>query len=138
RDENPADAHRVDGRDSQLPPADPARIHSDEPVRVLRVGRSGRPPSQRHGGLPLHLHPSLAPLRIANQSFAHAPLSTPPIMSTKFTLSRRTFLKSSLAGASLAAFPQILSSRAWGATSANNRLNVALIGCGNRSNAILP
>src|SRR5688572_13868105 len=59
-------------------------------------------------------------------------------MSTKITLSRRGFLKSGLAGAGVAAFPQILSSRAFGATSANNRLNVAIIGCGNRSTQILP
>ena len=56
----------------------------------------------------------------------------------KTNLSRRTFLKSSLAGAGLAAFPQIVSSRAWGATSANRRLNVAIIGCGNRASQILP
>lgn len=59
-------------------------------------------------------------------------------MSTKITLSRRSFLKSGIAGASVAAFPQILSSRAFGATSANGRLNVAIIGCGNRSAFLLP
>ncbi len=59
-------------------------------------------------------------------------------MSTKNTLSRRTFLKSGLAGASVVAFPQILSSRAFGANSANNKLNIAVIGCGNRSAQDLP
>jgi predicted dehydrogenase len=59
-------------------------------------------------------------------------------MNSRVTLSRRTFLKSGLAGSGVAAFPQILSSRAFGATSANNRLNVAVIGCGNRSNTIVP
>lgn len=54
-------------------------------------------------------------------------------MTPKTSLSRRSFLKTGLAGAGLAAFPQILPSRAFGATSANNRLNVAMIGCGNRS-----
>src|SRR5688572_5722259 len=59
-------------------------------------------------------------------------------MSTKTSLSRRSFLKSGLAGATVAAFPQILSSRAFGANSANNRLNIAIIGCGNRSVALIP
>jgi predicted dehydrogenase len=59
-------------------------------------------------------------------------------MSTKITLSRRAFLKSSVTGATLAAFPQIVSSRAFGATSANDRLNIAIIGCGNRSVALIP
>ncbi len=38
----------------------------------------------------------------------------------------------------MVAFPQLLSSRAFGANSANGKLNVALIGCGNRSTQILP
>ena len=59
-------------------------------------------------------------------------------MSSNVTLSRRSFLKSGVVGASVAAFPQLLSSRALGATSANNRLNVAIIGCGNRSVFLLP
>ncbi len=59
-------------------------------------------------------------------------------MSTKIPLSRRSFLKSGLTATGVAAFPQILSSRAFGATSANGRLNVAIIGCGNRSAQILP
>ena len=58
-------------------------------------------------------------------------------MSTKITPSRRSFLKSGLAGAGVIAFPQILSSRAY-AASPNGKLNVAIIGCGNRSTQILP
>jgi predicted dehydrogenase len=59
-------------------------------------------------------------------------------MSNPVNFTRRTFVKSGLAGAAVAAFPQIVSSRAFGATSANNRLNVALIGCGNRAAQDLP
>ena len=59
-------------------------------------------------------------------------------MSTRITLSRRHFLKSTAAAAGVAAFPQILTSRAFGAPSANDRLNVAIIGCGNRSAQDLP
>ena len=59
-------------------------------------------------------------------------------MNPRMNFSRRAFLKAGLTGASFAAFPQLLSSRAWGATSANNRLNVAVIGCGNRSVALIP
>ncbi len=52
-------------------------------------------------------------------------------------LSRRSFLKAGLAGAGLAAAPQLLPSRAFGANAANNRLNVAVIGCGNRAMFLL-
>lgn len=51
--------------------------------------------------------------------------------------SRRSFLKAGLAGAGLAAAPQFLASRAFGANAANNRLNVAVIGCGNRAMFLL-
>ncbi|MDO8542246.1 MAG: Gfo/Idh/MocA family oxidoreductase [Opitutaceae bacterium] len=57
--------------------------------------------------------------------------STPP-------LSRRTFLKLSALGAGAIGFPQILPSSAFGAQSANKRLNVAIIGCGNRAKQDLP
>jgi hypothetical protein len=53
-------------------------------------------------------------------------------------LSRRSFLKVTAAGAGALAFPHVLPSRAWAAPSANNRLNVAIIGCGNRSLQLLP
>ena len=59
-------------------------------------------------------------------------------MNQKTPLSRRSFLKLGTVGAGVAAFPQIVSSRAFGATSANRRLNVGIIGCGNRSAQILP
>ncbi|MBI5770918.1 MAG: Gfo/Idh/MocA family oxidoreductase [Verrucomicrobia bacterium] len=52
-------------------------------------------------------------------------------------VSRRRFLK--ISGAGAVAFPLILRSGAWGATAANRKLNVAMIGCGNRAgNALLP
>lgn len=35
-------------------------------------------------------------------------------------------------------FPSIIPSGAWGATAANRRLNVAIVGCGNRSRQLLP
>lgn len=54
-------------------------------------------------------------------------------MTPKSSVSRRSFLKTGLAGAGLATFPQILPSRAFGASSANDKLSVAVIGCGNRS-----
>lgn len=54
-------------------------------------------------------------------------------MTPKTPVSRRSFLKAGLAGAGLAAFPQLLPSRALSAAAASNRLNVAIIGCGNRS-----
>lgn len=54
------------------------------------------------------------------------------------TPSRRSFIKTGLVGASITAFPQIITSRAFGAASANSRLNVAIIGCGNRSVALIP
>jgi hypothetical protein len=53
-------------------------------------------------------------------------------------LSRRTFIKVTAAGVGVLGFPQILPSRAFGAPSANRRLNVAIIGCGNRSRQLLP
>ena len=53
-------------------------------------------------------------------------------------VSRRSFLKTTLAGASLAAFPQILPSRLIGADAANRKLNIAIIGCGNRMMQDLP
>jgi predicted dehydrogenase len=59
-------------------------------------------------------------------------------MSTPQNVSRRSFLKLGTTTAGIVAFPQIVSSRAFGATSANSRLNVAIIGCGNRSLALLP
>jgi predicted dehydrogenase len=59
-------------------------------------------------------------------------------MSTQKNFSRRSFLKLGTTTAGIVAFPQIISSRAFGATSANRRLNVAIIGCGNRSLALLP
>ena len=59
-------------------------------------------------------------------------------MPTPAPLSRRSFLKSGLAASGLAAFPQILPSRALGAQSANRTLNVAVIGCGNRSQFLIP
>jgi predicted dehydrogenase len=59
-------------------------------------------------------------------------------MNPKNPVSRRSFLKLGAAGAGLVAFPHIVPSRAWGAQSANGRLNVAIIGCGNRSRQILP
>lgn len=52
--------------------------------------------------------------------------------------SRRSFLKTGLAAASVATFPQILPSRLLGASSANDRLNIAVIGCGNRSAFLIP
>jgi hypothetical protein len=59
-------------------------------------------------------------------------------MSNKIPLSRRSFLKTGLAAGGLMAFPQILPSRLIGATSANGKLNIAVIGCGNRSAQDLP
>ena len=59
------------------------------------------------------------------------------IMNPSSRLSRRTFLKLSAASAGVIGFPQILPSRAW-AQSPNSKLNVAIIGCGNRSHQILP
>ena len=56
----------------------------------------------------------------------------------KRTPTRRTFLKTGAVAAGAVAFPQILPSLARGAASANNRLNVAIIGCGNRAVQILP
>jgi hypothetical protein len=51
-------------------------------------------------------------------------------------LSRRSFLQSSAAGLGVLALPQILPSRVFGA--ANRKLNVAILGCGNRSRSLIP
>jgi hypothetical protein len=51
---------------------------------------------------------------------------------------RRTFLKQlGAAGAAAWALPQILPSRAFGAPSANNKLNIAILGCGDRAGQLL-
>ena len=55
------------------------------------------------------------------------------------TLSRRSFLKLGTAGAAAAAFPQIVpSGTLFGAATPSSRLNVAIIGVGNRSRALIP
>ena len=59
-------------------------------------------------------------------------------MSTRTPLSRRAFLKLGASAAGVAACPQIIPSGLFGATAANRRLNVAIVGCGNRSLALLP
>ncbi len=52
---------------------------------------------------------------------------------------RRSFLKLGTAGLGLAACPQIMTSGAlFGANPASRRLNVAIIGCGNRSRTLIP
>ena len=52
---------------------------------------------------------------------------------------RRRFLKQvGLSGIGALALPQVLPSRALGAGGANNRLNIAMIGCGGRSRQLLP
>ena len=52
---------------------------------------------------------------------------------------RRRFLKQvGLSGIGALALPQVLPSRACGAGGANNRLNIAMIGCGGRSRQLLP
>ena len=50
--------------------------------------------------------------------------------------SRRSFLQTSAAGLGALALPQILPSRVYGA--AHRKLNVAVIGCGNRSRQLIP
>lgn len=50
--------------------------------------------------------------------------------------SRRSFLQTSAAGLGVLALPQILTSRVYGA--ANRKLNVAILGCGNRSRQLIP
>ncbi len=57
-------------------------------------------------------------------------------MSTPAAFSRRSFFKTSAAGLGALALPQIFTSRAFGA--ANRKLNVAVIGCGNRSRQLIP
>ncbi len=58
-------------------------------------------------------------------------------MKTNSSLSRRSFLKyTGAAGLAAFAAPLILPSRTFGA--ANNKLNVAILGCGNRSHQLLP
>lgn len=53
--------------------------------------------------------------------------------------SRRSFLKLGAAGAALSGFPQIVpSGTLFGAATPGRRLNVALIGLGNRSRALIP
>ncbi|MBM3853114.1 MAG: Gfo/Idh/MocA family oxidoreductase [Verrucomicrobia bacterium] len=60
-------------------------------------------------------------------------------MHSRVPLSRRSFLKLGVAGAGALGFPQILPSGAlFGATPAGRRLNVAVIGCGNRSRSLIP
>ncbi|MBI4622535.1 MAG: Gfo/Idh/MocA family oxidoreductase [Verrucomicrobia bacterium] len=56
-------------------------------------------------------------------------------MNQRVYLSRRSFLQKTAAGLGVLALPQILPSRAFGA--ANNKLNIAIIGCGNRSRQLL-
>lgn len=56
----------------------------------------------------------------------------------RIPLSRRSFIKLGTAGVGVLGFPQILPSGLFGATGANRRLNIALIGCGNRSRQLLP
>ncbi len=59
--------------------------------------------------------------------------------SSRTPLSRRSFLKLGTAGAGILGFPQILpTSTLFGAQTPNQRLNVAIIGCGNRSWTLLP
>jgi hypothetical protein len=53
--------------------------------------------------------------------------------------SRRSFLRRiGVAGAGAWALPRLLSARVLGATSANNKLNIALLACGGRTRQILP
>ena len=59
-------------------------------------------------------------------------------MHSKIPLSRRSFLKLTTAGAGVVAFPQILPSRVWAGQSPNSKLNIAIIGCGNRAGQDLP
>ncbi|MBM3860544.1 MAG: Gfo/Idh/MocA family oxidoreductase [Verrucomicrobia bacterium] len=56
-------------------------------------------------------------------------------MNYRTQFSRRSFLKLSIAGIGALSLPQIVPSRVFGA---NNRLNVAVIGCGNRTRGLLP
>jgi predicted dehydrogenase len=59
--------------------------------------------------------------------------------SKRTALTRRSFLKFSTAGVGVLGFPQILPSGAlFGAQPAGRRLNVAIIGCGNRSRSLIP
>lgn len=57
-------------------------------------------------------------------------------MKNSVPFSRRSFLHTSAAGLGVFALPQILTSRVYGA--ANRKLNVAVIGCGNRSRQLIP
>ncbi len=52
----------------------------------------------------------------------------------KANISRRDFMKSSLAASAALGVPTILPNSAWGANAPGNRVNVALIGCGNIGN----
>lgn len=56
----------------------------------------------------------------------------------RIPVTRRSFIKLGTAGLGVLGFPQILPSGLFGATGANRKLNVAIIGCGNRSAQILP
>ena len=57
-------------------------------------------------------------------------------MKHSVSFSRRSFLQTSAAGLGALALPQILPSRVYGA--AHRKLNVAVIGCGNRSRQLIP
>ena len=60
-------------------------------------------------------------------------------MNPRTALTRRSFLKLGSAGVGVLGFPQILPSGAlFGAQPASGRLNVAIIGCGNRSRSLIP
>jgi len=60
-------------------------------------------------------------------------------MKPSTALTRRRFLKQlGIVGAGALALPQIVPSRLIGATTANSKLNIALIGCGGRGRGICP
>src|SRR6187401_1268765 len=60
-------------------------------------------------------------------------------MSTRRAFTRRSFIKISTAGVGVLGFPQILpSGTLFGATPPSRQLNVAIIGCGNRSRSLIP
>jgi hypothetical protein len=60
-------------------------------------------------------------------------------MNPRPPVTRRSFLKLSTAGIGALGFPQILpSGTLFGATPPSRKLNVAVIGCGNRSRALIP
>ena len=52
----------------------------------------------------------------------------------KSDISRRDFMKSSLAASAALAVPTILPGSAWGEDAPSKRVNVALLGCGNIGN----